>query len=343
MSRWTLLIALCPASLASGDTFRYHYGLSDNFAPPTDPASPSSGVMSFFDNVGPPFAPYDDTTIDRHFVETMGPTFPVCIQTAQLSGVFKPLDISNPTRAASDTIEFLFVDDTGAQIGPRWASHIGNQSVDASLLTLDWGTDNYPFGLGFIFEMDDLPLGTNNTNNSVSDLIPSMELYGYLDVRVQDDTSVDFLSLVITSPLTGDLNGDGIVNGQDTTLVDLFLNQPTPDGIGDPNGDGFIDFQDQVLVDEHLGDRCVPVPEPTTWLLTAIGMIGVSALGRRNSSLLLARFAASAIGAPAPERASVQIRSPLTLAFGATRLDLLCVKRLSCRGRPTSAILINAH
>lgn len=277
MTRTTLILAVCLASAVHGDTFRYRAGLSDNFAPPAEPASPSSGLVTFFNNVGPPFAPYDDTTIDRHFIETMGPTFPPCIQTAQLSGVFKPLDISNPTRAASDTVELLFVDDTGNQIGPRWASHIGNQNVDASLLTLDWGSDNYPFGLGFIFDMDNLPLGTNNTNNSASNLIPSMELHGHLDIRVQDDTSIDSLSLVITTPLTGDLNGDGIVNGQDANMVTLFLNQPTPDGVGDPNGDGFIDGQDQTLVNDHLGDRCVPVPEPATWLIAATGMLGLLA------------------------------------------------------------------
>lgn len=76
----------------------------------------------------------------------------------------------------------------------------------------------------------------------------------------------------------GDVNLDGIVNSQDLALVSSNWLASGPHQPGDANGDGVVNSQDLALVSSNWLDQvglsgAVPVPEPSTIALLAIGAV----------------------------------------------------------------------
>ena len=96
--------------------------------------------------------------------------------------------------------------------------------------------------------------------------------------------------------LPGDVNGDNIVNGQDLALVaSNWLNS----GVGDANGDGIINAEDIALVSSSwlntrrpvagsglTSPQSIVVPEPSTFALTLILIVGFVAQVRRKKRFL---------------------------------------------------------
>lgn len=273
---------LMASSAAHGDTFRWDGGIPDNFAPNNEGASPSTGMQIRFNSVGPPFRLYDQGGDDRHFIETFD-NLPLCIEDGFLFSAIKPtgnVDIGNHQRGTTDIIELIFTHPFGFPLGPHWRSYIGNPSADATILSQNWGLDNYPVGVGLALPLGNLPLGTNNTNGSTANLLPAMEQLGHLDIRIQDDTAIDFLRLTLTTGLTGDIDGDGTVDNDDLNLAIALDGQTPPNGVGDTNNDNIIDFIDQSNIIAHLGDTCIPEPASVALSLAAIVTLG--ALTRRR-------------------------------------------------------------
>ena len=263
------------ASTAHGDTFRWRGGVPDNFAPNLESPNPSPGLQTRFSSVVPPIRKYDKAGDDRHFIETFS-DLPLCIESGFLGTTIKPtgpVDIGNLQRGTTDTFELIFTHPTGFPLGPHWRSFVGNPAADATLLPLNWGTNNYPFGVSFFLPLDSLPLGTNNTNGSTANLLPAMEQQGHLDIRVQDDTNIDFMSLTITTGLTGDIDGDGTVDNDDLNLAIALDGQAPPNGVGDTNNDNLINFIDRNNIISHLGDTCIPEPASAVLLLSALGLL----------------------------------------------------------------------
>ncbi len=98
-------------------------------------------------------------------------------------------------------------------------------------------------------------------------------------------------------PLAGDANGDGIVNSQDLALVSsAWLYQGSSPA--DVNNDGVVNAQDLALISSNwLGtygsagtggsaadatSNGSSVPEPSTWLLAAVGACAVFLRGWRQ-------------------------------------------------------------
>ncbi len=100
---------------------------------------------------------------------------------------------------------------------------------------------------------------------------------------------VDGVSLVLTLGLSGDFNGDGIVNIADYTVWRDNLGATEDDTILSGNGNGgIVDSTDYALWKTNFGNGTAAaiglgqanVPEPSTLILTAL--MGISLLGVRS-------------------------------------------------------------
>lgn len=108
----------------------------------------------------------------------------------------------------------------------------------------------------------------------------------YADIRgLGIRGSVDNLRIV-SAPVAGDVNGDGIVNGADFGFIrdNLFLT-PATRTQGDLTGDNIVDFADYRQWKDHAGALASlyslnGVPEPTALALSVLA-VGVAASRRR--------------------------------------------------------------
>jgi hypothetical protein len=97
---------------------------------------------------------------------------------------------------------------------------------------------------------------------------------------------------ITVSQLSGDTNGDGLVNLQDLLNVKNFLGTGTgtPPVANDTNGDGFVNLQDLLNVKNNLGTGngsggggASAVPEPASFAL--MGLAGLALLASRAKRL----------------------------------------------------------
>ncbi|AKF86719.1 hypothetical protein MFUL124B02_31810 [Myxococcus fulvus 124B02] len=190
------LLALTWGGAARAQTFTH--GIADNFTLPTEPVSPSTGMLNYIaaNYTYPGSRPFDDTSIDRWFATTftnlrrLGPICGASLRMQVRNGDF------------NDSMGLLFMGPTGTQVATGWG---------ASLTSL-----GIPFGsTGTVsLNLASLPGGVN--------LIPTLNAQGFVDVFAQDDSAVDFVTLVVTQCRVDVYSKD---NGADTG------NTPTVDPI----------------------------------------------------------------------------------------------------------------
>lgn len=159
-------------------------GKDDNFAGSTEQASPSPYLQNNF----APLKPFDDATINRHFGHTFTNLLPkpeyrqICKATLVIR-----MQPSGSSLDTNDTIALNFSDGNGNQDGTQWSSRIGGSN---GLINTQWHNGNQGSHL-FTLDLANLP----PTNNGSTDLLSALETYELLNVRVQDDTAVDFARL----------------------------------------------------------------------------------------------------------------------------------------------------
>lgn len=271
-SSWVLALLSC----AGIDAQVFIAGSADDFALPPDPASPSAGLVALF--APTPFVSFD--TVPNN--QLVGHTF-------DLSGV--------PETVVSARLIFR-VQSTGipgVETDGVLLVFSAGQTVPCEAIA--WGRTfgNYPTGApgpGIIFDAPDagivpgwptattealieldlaaLPLNPNPSvciSPAVADLIPLLQVNGSLDVIVTDETSVDFMILVVNGVFVrGDANHDGALDLSDpiAQLAMLFSGStPTPcqDAL-DANDDGATNIADPVFLLAYLFSQGSPPAAP---------------------------------------------------------------------------------
>ena len=100
---------------------------------------------------------------------------------------------------------------------------------------------------------------------------------------------VEFLAQTTVVPLAGDANSDGSVNGTDlnTVLSNYGMTSGATWAMGDFNGDGTVNGTDLNIVLSNYGSSfagvTAAVPEPSTLLLAATGLLGLLAYAWRKN------------------------------------------------------------
>ncbi|ADO67863.1 hypothetical protein [Stigmatella aurantiaca] len=150
-------------------------GTADNFALPTEPVSPSAGLLTWIANnyAYAGSRPYDQTGIDRYFATTLAGLK----RAGTTCGGTLRITVRNGD--SNDSLNLWFTDGNGNRLG--------------SPNPIAWS--NYLSSLG-------VPLNTTGTIvldlASLPGIIDGINTYGFLDILVQDDSAVDSLSLSLT-------------------------------------------------------------------------------------------------------------------------------------------------
>ncbi len=169
---------------ALGNPYAYRAGNVDEFASPGDSASPSAALKAAFPSaLG--WKNFDDPASDRFFGHTFT-GLPANIVQARLEIRMKP----GNGIPWNDSIALAF---TPNSLAGAWSMFIADLPANASHT---WNPGQSP--RTFSFDLSSLPpSGTRPTN-----LIAMLAAQRYLDVAIQDDTTVDYIKLFIwTCPL----------------------------------------------------------------------------------------------------------------------------------------------
>ena len=168
-------------------------GVNDNFALPTEPASPSDDLLLLMDPYGGgnrvlfPHRQFDDVAIDRVF----GHTFTGLPQDMIIAATLEIRMFAGGSDLVSN--DAIHLERTG--INNALSSWGFGLTALFNLKTgqLEWkaGSDHT-----FILDLANLPPDGDGTTN----IIPFMNVDLTLDVYVQDDTAVDYMILTLTVP-----------------------------------------------------------------------------------------------------------------------------------------------
>ncbi|MDY6786471.1 MAG: PEP-CTERM sorting domain-containing protein, partial [Cyanobacteriota bacterium] len=90
----------------------------------------------------------------------------------------------------NDTISLGFVDENAERNSVSWRREIGSFRGSNGLLPTLWGQNEVHT---FNFDLANLPLPNASTPNFIS----TLNALRFLDIHVQDDTSVDYVKLTI--------------------------------------------------------------------------------------------------------------------------------------------------
>lgn len=172
-----------------------HAGVNDGFASANgvEAVSPSQGLLNLVQqNSGQPSANFDATSVDRHFGHTFTLPQGRCLDAAQLIFRARPLSSSPSPGSRNDVIHLGFVSPASQFVGAHWAAFFGPGNTGLPvLLAQQWIPSNYPApaGASFVLDLSSLPGGMN--------LLPDLDAQRSLDIYLQDDTSIDFVNLVV--------------------------------------------------------------------------------------------------------------------------------------------------
>ena len=165
-----------------------HGTTNDNFAG-AEAASPRPELLAYLSGLGfTTTRGYDDNFVVNRFFADSFANLPECITKATLRIRIR----ANADIEENDSIGLQFHGAGGALDPNRWSSYIGSGNPGASLLNTVWTSPNV---VELTLDLSRLPLG----NNMFKDLLPTLCAKRYLDLVLQDDTSVDYAVLTLES------------------------------------------------------------------------------------------------------------------------------------------------
>ena len=166
--------------LAAGTT-------NDNFATP-EPAYPSAGLLARLAAAGiVNLKGFDDCRFNAYFAHSFS-NLPSCIVEAKLHVRFKACG----DYCQNDAMGLSFTLPSGANI-TGWGRYFGNGNPGGN------GLFNTPWNAGTVgditLDLSALP----NPSGPPTDLLPKLNTYGFIDLVMQDDSSIDFAVLELKS------------------------------------------------------------------------------------------------------------------------------------------------
>jgi Concanavalin A-like lectin/glucanases superfamily len=167
-------------------------GVHDNFSTANgiEPTSQSPGLLALIQGAGNPPADFDATAIDRIFGQSFTLPPGKCLAAAKLLFRVRPISGNPGPGSRNDLLRLGFVS-AGQFVGASWATYFGtgNTGLPAQL-TQQWTPGNFPPpGVPFVLNLAALQGGTT--------LLPDLQAKGFLDVYMQDDSSMDYVDLVV--------------------------------------------------------------------------------------------------------------------------------------------------
>jgi len=215
-------------------------GVQDDYDPSNGPelAWPSREMLMLiqcFDGQPQFDLPYVDTCFGHTFTD-----LPSCVIGAQMTIGLR----ANSGGVFNDAINL----DLGGPVDFRWGSAIAN---------LPGAGGKWIPGQTLVVTLDLADLPPNN--QGVTNILIGLE-DGELDVYVQDDTSVDFITLELIfcesacpGDLIGDLNEDGSVGVSDLLILLGFWGPCGPVCLGDLDGDENVGVSDLLILLANWG------------------------------------------------------------------------------------------
>jgi len=202
-----IAIATVAVPKAQAAIFTYSAGSQDNFSG-IEAAAPSDGLIQFhrsiFDtNLGNGFCDrfqsrcevrdFDRIATDRNFMHTINLDPSIGEITAAQLEIRVRGDGSGLN--FNDTISLFFVDENGNGDPRRWGRQIGTGGGVEGLLPTAWQQGEVQT---FTFDLANLPLPSNSNPTALaSNLLATLQEKQFVDIYVQDDTSVDYVSLTV--------------------------------------------------------------------------------------------------------------------------------------------------
>jgi hypothetical protein len=193
-------------------------GINDNFALPIEPTFPSASLAGL---AAPTQKDFDDPTVNHRVLHTFT-DLPPCIVGATLETRLQAAgDLSH-----NDNMMLTFIepgDIDWPPTGPeRWSSRIGSNSPPGTpgLLPYNWLPGSVA---DIVLNLDELPLSPalqELLGVSHLSLIDGMNEHGFLDFHIQDDTTVDFITLTVTSQCVVPIDID-IKPGSDPNCINV--------------------------------------------------------------------------------------------------------------------------
>jgi hypothetical protein len=179
-----------------GKAITYMAGIEDNFAAPSDPASPSSYLSNYI-NSNWATQDFDLTAglnggANNAWIAHTFPSLPQGIISSTLE--LRILGGDDPF-AWDDEFWLTFFDEPTDTFTEARAYRValGNRNgTTVGLTNMEWGPGT---DATLLLDMGALPLPNGQTVNVLSGL----ETFGFVDVIVDDDTAVDFMRLNVTA------------------------------------------------------------------------------------------------------------------------------------------------
>ncbi len=204
-------------------------GTNDNFdstVPDNPAAAPSTGLVTSINAVYPfPPVGFDNSTVNRWFAHTFTNLqqdgYDIC--GARLTFSVQP---NSSSLDFNDTVGIRFTAPDGSQITSGWGRRIGTSGAVTGLLPFVWGDASQTYPQVITVDLANLP-----TNSGPISLLDELNLYGFFDFIVQDDTAVDYLSLRVnycccdssTTILQGRMDNFDMSDGTESTLPSTDL------------------------------------------------------------------------------------------------------------------------
>lgn len=177
-------------------------GVADGFALPTEPVSPSAGMLAYIaaNYAFPGSRPHDDVSVNRWFATT----FTNLRRNGPICGATLRMTVRN--LGSNDSMGFMFNGPGGTALATGWGASLASLGVAYNTI----GT--------IVLNLGALPGGGN--------LLPTLNAQGFVDVFVQDDSGVDVATLVITQCRVDVYSKDNVNDFGNTPTVDPIWVSP---------------------------------------------------------------------------------------------------------------------